>query len=134
MRSLAALAALSAALSMTVAAVAATIDLQDFDTDVMQAMDDAFKDLEPSLGASNAEAATADVQVLIEGYRFTEDYFAAKGGASDAVQWSQEGRAQIDVIAAALSKQEFDSAAEAARALSKNCKACHQAYKTSLSR
>lgn len=116
------------------ASPALAVELEGFDKDVMQAMDDAFKDLEPVIGARNTEAAISDVQVLLEGYQWTGDYFKARTDTPDAVQWNAEGHALLESVLASLNRQDFEKAAESARATAKNCKACHEVYKKSLSR
>ena len=115
-------------------APAFAVELEGFDKDVMQAMDDAFKDLEPVIGARNTEAAISDVQVLLEGYQWTGDYFKARSDTPDAVQWNAEGHALLESVLDSLNKKDFEKAAESARATAKNCKACHEVYKKSLSR
>lgn len=113
---------------------ALAVELEGFDKDVMQAMDDAFKDLEPVIGARNTEAAISDVQVLLEGYQWTGDFFKARTDTPDAVQWNAEGHALLQSVLDSLNKQDFEKAAESARATAKNCKSCHEVYKKSLSR
>jgi hypothetical protein len=107
----------------------AAIDLSDFNDDVMRAMDDAFKDLEPVLGANNATAAKNDIDVLLEGYQWTDDYFVAKGGADDAVKLAKEGRVLIQRADEAIAKKDLIGAAALARETAKNCKSCHDLYK-----
>ncbi len=110
-------------------AVFAAIDLSDFNDDVMRAMDDAFKNLEPVLGAGDATAAKNDIDVLLEGYQWTDDYFTAKGGVDDAVKIAKDGHALIERAQAALAKNDLGGAAALARETAKNCKSCHDLYK-----
>lgn len=122
--------ALTGAIAMVSGGLAlAAIDLSDFNDDVMRAMDDAFKDLEPVLGAGNADAAKNDIEVLLEGYQWTDDYFATKGGADDAVKLSKEGHVLIQRAEAAIEKNDLVEAARLARETAKNCKSCHDLYK-----
>lgn len=130
MRKLFTVAGLAAVLASGAALAAAAINLDDFDGDVMQAMDDAYKDLDPVIGARDIKAATHDVAVLTEGYQFTEDYFVQKGGPDDAIQWSREGTQLVQKVGAALAAGDLVAASDAARELRKNCKVCHDAYKT----
>ncbi len=130
MRKRLAVAALLAVLASGTALAAAAINLDDFDGDVMQAMDDAFKDLDPVIGARDIKAAEHDVAVLLEGYQFTEDYFVQKGGPDDAIQWSREGRQLVQQVSEALARGDLEAASTTARATQKNCKVCHDAYKT----
>lgn len=114
--------------------VAAKVDVSDINVDVMRAMDDAIKDLEPSLGANNLDAAGNDIAVLLEAYQWTEDYFSAKGGASDAVEIARKGKVLVSEAEAAIKRNDLDKGAELARETTRNCKACHDIYKTSITR
>jgi len=109
--------------------VHADLDLNDFDDDSMRDMDDANKDLGPVLGARNAEAALVDTQVIQNVLKETEAYFAKKGGTDDAVKIAQQGEASLAAVVAALGKNDFDTAAAAARDTAKNCRTCHDLYK-----
>jgi hypothetical protein len=127
MRKLAVAISLAAALSAGLAWAA--IDLSDFDDDMMRTMDDAIKDLEPVIAAKNAKAALEDAQVLQDGFRQTEQYFAAKGGADDAVKIARQEQDQIGLVRNALAAGDFDGAAATAREVAKTCKTCHNTYK-----
>jgi hypothetical protein len=105
------------------------LDLTDFDDDSMRDMDDANKDLQPVLGAKNADAALADAQVIQHVLKETEDYFTKKGGTDNAVKIARQGETSVATVIAALGKSDFDTAATAARDTAKNCRACHDIYK-----
>jgi hypothetical protein len=105
------------------------LDLTDFDDDSMRDMDDANKDLQPVLGARNGEAALADAQVIQNVLKQTEAYFTKKGGTDNAVKIAQQGEVSVSVVIAALGKNDFDTAAAAARDTAKNCRSCHDIYK-----
>jgi hypothetical protein len=107
----------------------AAVDISDIDDDLMRSMDDSIKALEPYLTAHNAKAGVEDAQVLQDGLKWTEQYFAAKGGAEDAVKWAQEGQEHSAAILRSLQANDFDAAIESARATAKTCHACHDAYK-----
>lgn len=113
----------------------AAIELPGFDGEVMQAMDEAYKDLEPVLGASNAQQARENLAVLQEAYQWTLDYFTPlKSEAPDAIDFAVAGQKKLQEIDAAIGAGNFDQAAEKARELNANCKSCHDKYKSSLSR
>ncbi len=105
------------------------LDLSDFDDDSMRDMDDANKDLQPVLGAKNAQAALVDAQVIQTVLKETEAYFTKKGGTDNAVKIAQDGEADVATVIAALARNDFDGAAVAARATAKNCRSCHDIYK-----
>jgi hypothetical protein len=110
-------------------AALADIDLKDFDDDLMRDMDTAVKDLEPVIGARNAVAATGDAELLRDGFKQTEDYFARKGGASDAVDFARHSEELTAAVLKSIAANNFDAAASAARTLSKSCRTCHDVYK-----
>ena len=109
--------------------VFAEIDLKDFDDDLMRDMDTAIKDLEPVVGAKNAVAATGDAELLRDGFKQTEDYFAKKGGAPDAVEFARKSGELTATVLKDITANDFDAAADSARALSKSCRTCHDVYK-----
>jgi cytochrome c556 len=109
--------------------VLAEIDLKDFDDDLMRDMDTAIKDLEPVVGAKNAVAATGDAELLRDGFKQTEDYFAKKGSAPDAVEFARKSEELTVAVLKDITANDFDAAANSARALSKSCRACHDVYK-----
>jgi cytochrome c556 len=110
-------------------AVFAEVDLKDFDDDLMRDMDTAIKDLEPVVGAKNAVAATGDAELLRDGFKQTEDYFARKGNAADAVEFARKSEELTAAVLKEITANDFDAAANSARALSKSCRACHDVYK-----
>lgn len=117
------------ALLVGVPVALAEVDLAGFDGEVMRAMDDAFKDLEPVLGASNAEASREDVAILSDGYQFTLEFFRQDRGAPKAVEFTQAGLALLAGIDKAVATGDFTSAVAKARDLQANCKACHDLYR-----
>jgi hypothetical protein len=110
-------------------AVHVDLDLTDFDDDSMRDMDDANKDLQPVLGAKNADAALQDAQIIQIVLKETEGYFTKKGGTDNAVKIARQGELSVEAVIAALGKKDFDTAAAAARDTAKNCRACHDIYK-----
>ena len=111
------------------AALAAEIDLSDFDDDLMRSMDDSIKDLEPAIAAGNTQSAANDVAVIVDGLKWTRDYFEKKGNTDDAVKFSHDSLQLVDAVQKALASNDAQAAAAAARMLSKSCKACHDVYK-----
>lgn len=107
----------------------ADIDLSDFDDDLMRSMDTAIKDLEPVIGARNTDAAAADAAVLSDGFKETEDYFAKKGNAENAVKYAKESQDIVTALTKALAANDFDGAASAARDMARACRTCHDEYK-----
>jgi hypothetical protein len=124
---------LGAVLCLTWAGIASAafirLDLHDFDDDLMRDMDTATKDLEPVLGAGNADAAKEDIDVLQHGFQWTEGYFQKKQTTPDAVKVAQEGERLIGELLPLLQRKDFPTAAATARELAKTCRACHDTYK-----
>jgi cytochrome c556 len=121
--------ALAVAVALMGGAAVAEIDLKDFDDDLMRDMDTAIKDLEPVLGAKNSVAATGDAELLRDGFKQTEDYFVKKGTAPDAVDFARRSQELTATVLKSITSNDFDAAGNAARALSKSCKSCHDVYK-----
>lgn len=115
------------------APVIAAIDLRDYDNDLMRDLDKTVKYFEPDITAKNADAAKADAQVLLDGFKYTEDYFAKKG-ADDAVEISRKGVKLINAVLVSVDSNDFDAAASAARGAPDLCKSCHDIYKPRLAR
>ena len=112
----------------TLAGFAAEIDLTDFDTLLMQDMDETVKDLEPLIGAKNAAGATEAVVFLGQGLEWTEQYFLSKSVA-DAAKLARTGKERALAVQKALAANDFAAAAEAAREVAKSCRACHDVYR-----
>jgi len=105
------------------------IDLHDYDDDLMRDMEKTIKYFEPDITAGNAQGAMDDAEVLRDGFKYTERYFAKKGDANDAVEISQKGQELIAAAIKSVSESNFEAAAEAARGTAKTCKSCHEIYK-----
>jgi hypothetical protein len=115
------------------APVIAAIDLRDYDNDLMRDLDKTVKYFEPDITAKNADAAKDDAQVLLDGFKYTESYFAKKD-AADAVEISRKGVKLINDVLASVDGNDFDAAAAAARGAPELCKSCHDIYKPRLAR
>jgi hypothetical protein len=110
-------------------ATATGIDLADFDTDTMQAVDDASKELESGLAARESQAAIANAEFIRDSLKWAEGYFANKGNVGDAVQWARQGWGYAADIARTVGEGNFEAASEAYDSLRRTCKSCHDAYK-----
>ena len=114
--------------------VVAALDFKDYDDDLMRDLERTVKYFEPDITAKNAEAATEDAGVLADGFRYTEDYFAKKDNASDAVEISRKGAKLIAEARDYVEKADFEAAAARAREAVTVCKSCHDIYKPRLGR
>lgn len=113
--------------------VIAAIDLQDYDNDLMRDLDRTIKYFEPDITAGNREAAKEDSELLLDGFRYTENYFSKKG-ADDAVEISRRGIKLVATVLKSVEQNDFEAAASAAREAPQLCKSCHDIYKPRLAR
>lgn len=111
----------------------AALDLRDYDDDLMRDLEKTIKYFEPDITAQNAQAAKEDAEVLLDGFRYTEDYFA-KRGKDDAVAISRDGARLVADVVAKVEIGEFEAAAASAREATQVCKSCHEIYKPRLAR
>jgi hypothetical protein len=111
----------------------AALDLRDYDDDLMRDLEKTIKYFEPDITAQNSQAAKEDADILLDGFRYTEDYFA-KRGKDDAVAISRDGSRLVADVVAKVEKGEFDAAAASAREATQVCKTCHEIYKPRLAR
>ncbi len=114
--------------------VAAALDFHDYDNDLMRDLDKTIKYFEPDITAGNTDAIKEDADLLADGFRYTEDYFAKKGQADDAVDISRKGAKLIAEVRSYVEKSDFEGAAAAARETPGVCKSCHDIYKPRLAR
>jgi len=114
--------------------VVAAFDFKDYDDELMRDLERTVKYFEPDITAKNAEAAKEDAGVLSDGFRYTEDYFAKKGNAADAVEISRKGAKLIAEAQDYVEKADFEAAAASAREAVSVCKSCHEIYKPRLGR
>ena len=125
---------LNAGLLAASAAAAPALDFRDYDNDLMRDLDRTIKYFEPDIAGGNADAAKEDLDLLADGFRYTEDYFSKKTGADDAVEISRKGAKIIADVRELVEKSNFDAAAAAARETPSVCKSCHDIYKPRLAR
>jgi cytochrome c556 len=116
--------------TLATAVYAADLDLSDFDDEVMRSMDDSIKALDNNVAGQDAEAATADLRNLQQGIEWTAQYFANKPGAPEAPRLASEARTTLTTLATALTAKDFTAADDALRATARNCKACHDLYRS----
>jgi len=114
-------------------AESAELDFKDYDDDLMRTLDRTIKYFEPDITAKNAEGATEDGEILLDGFKYTEDYFS-KVNKADAVRISQEGSALVSLALKLVATDDFEGAAANAREAITKCKACHDIYRPRLSR
>jgi hypothetical protein len=100
------------------------------DADLMQSMDERQKSLSSHLAQKDAKGALQDAHEMEQMLKEVEAHFVQKGNAADGVQWSVESRQLANSVAQAVSNADFPGASQKAVAMAKNCKACHQIYKS----
>jgi hypothetical protein len=119
--------------SLISAPVTAAIDLRDYDNDLMRDIEKVVKYFEPDITAKNADAAREDAEALLNGFKYQEGYFSAKG-AQDAVDLSRKGIQLVGDVLKGIERNDFDAAATTAREIPPLCKSCHDIYKPRLAR
>jgi hypothetical protein len=117
------------ALVVTLSSLAAVdIDLSDFEDERMEAMDESIKTLEEIINVREGVAAPADFEVLHQGLKWTEEYFAGKS-IGDATELARKGQESVTTLSVALAANDFDAAFVAYRSLRRSCRNCHDLYK-----
>lgn len=114
--------------NVTCMAVSAELDFKDYDDDLMRLLDKTIKYFEPDITAKNVDGATEDGEILLDGFKYAEDYFT-KANKADAVQIAQEGSALVRSALELVAKDDFEGAAANAREAIEKCKACHDTYR-----
>jgi hypothetical protein len=99
------------------------------DEDYMQIMEDRQKSLSSNLALKNAQAALEDAKELDDMFKDVETFYAHKGNADDAVNWTKESKNLAVSITKYVATQDFDTASVTAVTLAKTCKECHSVYK-----
>jgi hypothetical protein len=128
---IAVLSTLGIAVGLTGPLVRATVslDLTDFNDDVMREMDDTMKRLDSNIATRDATSVATDAQSIRDGLKWAQDYFAKKGNVEDAVKWAKQGQDLADAVARSAQSSDFDTSLGAYDSLVKTCRACHDAYK-----
>jgi len=106
-----------------------SLDLTDFNDDVMRGMDDTMKRLDSNIATRNATSVATDAQSIRDGLKWAQDYFTKKGNVEDAVKWAKQGQDLADAVARSVQSSDFDASLSSYDSLVKTCRACHDAYK-----
>ena len=101
----------------------------DYDDELMKDLERTIKYFEPDVTAENQSGVTDDLAVLRQGFVYTQQYFAKRGNAPDAVKISQDGLKALDAVQQNVAAQKTEEAAAKAREAADACKACHDIYK-----
>lgn len=121
----------AAALALLLLAASAYSNAPGIDTDLMQSIEDANKNLASNLALADAAAADADAAELDALFVTVETFYAGKPEAPDAAQLAGKSRELAQRIRAAIGARDFGEAQNAATELSRTCKTCHNFYKKS---
>lgn len=119
-------------LTLWAGAAHAVGEFSDYDDDLMRTLDKTIKYFEPDISAKNARGIAEDAEILMEGFKYSENYFAKKGSAEDAVKISQRGQLHVAAAIKAVKENNFDVAVAAARDAARTCRDCHDVYKTKI--
>ena len=128
---IAVLGALGIAAGLTGPLVRATVslDLTDFNDDVMREMDDTMKRLDSNIATRDVTSVETDARSIRDGLKWTQDYFTKKGNVEDAVKFAKQGQDLADAVARSAQSSDFDTSLSTYDSLVKTCRACHDVYK-----
>lgn len=98
--------------------------------DDMREIEDTTKSLDSNVALKQGKSAVTEVREILAYFKQVEGFYAAKGDAADAVEFARKSHATAAEILRAIEGNDFDSAAQAMSSLTRNCKGCHDVYKT----
>ena len=123
---------LSIAVGLTgrpIAAGTVSLDLSDFNDDVMRSMDDTMKRLDSDIATRDPKSVASDSALIREGLEYARDYFEKKGNVEDAVRWARQGQDVAEAVAGAVQANDYDTSLSKYDSLVKICRSCHDVYK-----
>ncbi len=85
--------------------------------------------LNKNIAAKNGEAAAADAAKLQSNFEQIENFWKARGGADDAVNFAMKGHMAAGAVAKDASAGNFDQAAANVKMMQANCGGCHMAHR-----
>jgi hypothetical protein len=106
-----------------------SLDLSDFNDDVMRDMDDTMKRLDSDIATRDAKSVAGDTALIREGLKYAQDYFTKKGNVDDAVRWAKQAQELAEAVGSAVQANDFDTSLNKYDALVKTCRSCHDVYK-----
>lgn len=109
----------------------ARCEAPSIDTELMQRIEDANKNLASNLATGDEAAADADAAELDTLFIQVETFYDGKPDAPDAVELARKSLQLTRRIRAAVGGGDFGTAQNAAIDLSRTCKTCHNFYKKS---
>jgi hypothetical protein len=112
-----------------IAAGPISLDLSDFNDDVMRDLDDTMKRLDSDISLRDAKSVASDSALIREGLQYAQDYFTKKGNVDDAVRWARQGRDLAEAVAGAAQANDYDTSLNKYDLLVKTCRSCHDVYK-----
>ena len=106
-----------------------SLDLSDFNDDVMRDMDDMMKRLDSDIATRDAKAVAGDSASIRERLGYALGYFTKKGNVEDAVRWARQAQDLIEAVTNTVQAGDFDTSLNKYDSLVKTCRACHNVYK-----
>ena len=106
-----------------------SLDLSDFNDDVMRDMDDTMKRLDSDIATRDAKAVASDSASIREGLGYAQQYFTKKGNVEDAVRWARQAQDLVEAVTNTVQAGDFDTSLSKYDSLVKTCRACHDVYK-----
>ena len=106
-----------------------SLDLSDFNDDVMRDMDDTMKRLDSDIATRDAKAVAGDSASIREALGYALEYFTKKGNVEDAVRWARQAQDLLEAVTNTVQAGDFDTSLNKYDSLVKTCRACHNVYK-----
>jgi len=85
--------------------------------------------LNKNIAAKNGDAAAADAQTLQSNFQQIGDFWKARGGADDAVNFAMKAQTAAGAVAKDASAGNFDQAGADVKMMQANCGGCHMAHR-----
>jgi hypothetical protein len=102
--------------------------VDDFDA-WMRTIDEKNQSVQRNIAAKDADAATADAKALQETFKLVEGFWAKRGNASDAVEFSQKAQEQAAEVVKSAAAKDYDTASSQSIKIAETCTACHRLYR-----
>ena len=102
----------------------------DLTADGMRDIDDTTKSLDSNVAMKDSKNALAEAREIAAFFTQVQSYYEAKGNSADAVDYARKSHELALVIARSVESNDLDTAAATVSSLTRNCKSCHDAYKT----
>ena len=95
----------------------------------MRTIDEKNQSVQQNIARQDANAATADAQVLQDTFERVEEFWIRRGDARDAVDLAREARARAADVLSAVAAKDFAAASSQSIKVAETCTTCHRLYR-----